>query len=136
MNGTKLFEQMCGRDYAWEFLSVYLPDVLDDEDKTEEFCEQYQKVLNRIRYEFEKLDEIEERAEAAERERDAAIKDLKWMADCETCGHYNLLGHDQLPCIECKKGEKWVWKEQKRDNRGEIDKKDRRNTVPVLWKEV
>lgn len=43
----------CGGIVAIEFMES-LADVLDEEVKTEEFCEKYEKALNRFRHEVKK----------------------------------------------------------------------------------
>ncbi len=43
----------CSGIEAIEFMEM-LPDVIDEDSKTEEFCSEYEKALNRFRYEVAK----------------------------------------------------------------------------------
>lgn len=48
-------QRRCGRmvplEEALNFFELYLPDSLPEEIKTEEFCLNYQRALNRVKYE-------------------------------------------------------------------------------------
>lgn len=43
------------------------------------------------------------------RERDAAVKQLSLMCDCDTCKHNNPCGHDDPRCTACTTGQLWAW---------------------------
>ena len=43
----------CSGIEAIEFMEM-LPDVIDEDSKTDEFCEDFEKALNRFRYEVAK----------------------------------------------------------------------------------
>lgn len=49
----ELIGKCCSGIEAIEFME-YLPDVIPEEVKTDEFCEQYESALNRFRYEVAK----------------------------------------------------------------------------------
>lgn len=49
----ELTGKCCGGIEAIEFMEM-LPDVIDEDVKTEEFCEEYGQALNRFRYEVKK----------------------------------------------------------------------------------
>lgn len=43
------------------------------------------------------------------KERDAAVKQLRRMADCDTCKHDHPCGMDGDPCTACTTGQCWEW---------------------------
>ena len=43
------------------------------------------------------------------KERDAAVKQLRRMADCDTCEHNHPCGMDGDPCTACTTGQCWEW---------------------------
>ena len=43
------------------------------------------------------------------KERDAAVKQLRRMADCATCKHDHPCGMDGDPCTACTTGQCWEW---------------------------
>lgn len=45
----------------------------------------------------------------AAKERDAAVKQLRRMADCDTCKHNHPCGIDGDPCTACTTGQCWEW---------------------------
>lgn len=48
--------------------------------------------------------------ESLQAERDAALKDLRRLGDCDTCLHNKPEGYDGKPCTCCMRGEKWQWR--------------------------
>lgn len=50
----KITGMACSCDNALEMLEVFIPDSLPEEVKTDQFCEDYEKVLNRLRYSLSK----------------------------------------------------------------------------------
>lgn len=50
-----LESRLCGMmeplEDALEFFELYLPDSMPEDIKTEEFCDDYQRALNRLKYE-------------------------------------------------------------------------------------
>ena len=62
------------------------------------------------------ISEARGRADAMERiarqrkaERDAAIKQLRRLADCSTCAKDKPCGYDDPECVACTRGQKWEW---------------------------
>lgn len=50
------------------------------------------------------------RAQQAERQRDAAVEDLRDTGDCGTCIHDKPFGYDDGVCLKCTHGNYWEWK--------------------------
>ena len=43
------------------------------------------------------------------KEREAAVKQLRRLADCDTCKHNHPCGMDGDPCTACMTGQCWEW---------------------------
>ena len=50
------------------------------------------------------------RAQEAERQRDAAVADLKDIGECAHCIHDKPFGYDDETCVKCTRGNHWEWK--------------------------
>lgn len=50
------------------------------------------------------------RAQEAERQRDAAVADLKDIGQCAHCIHDKPFGYDDETCVKCTRGNHWEWK--------------------------
>ena len=50
------------------------------------------------------------RAQEAERQRDAAVADLKDIGQCAYCIHDKPFGYDDETCVKCTRGNHWEWK--------------------------
>lgn len=50
------------------------------------------------------------RAKEAERQRDAAVADLKDIGQCAHCIHDKPFGYDDETCVKCTRGNHWEWK--------------------------
>ena len=50
------------------------------------------------------------RAQEAERQRDAAVADLKDIGQCAHCIHDKPLGYNDETCVKCTRGNHWEWK--------------------------
>lgn len=63
-----------------------------------------------------RAEEAEARAEKAERERDAAVKDLERIKSCKACKHCDSL-KTLIPimCQKCHHGDKWEWRGPKEE---------------------
>lgn len=48
--------------------------------------------------------------EQLERERDAAIEDLRYSSECGTCGHYGLQGDNCQKCRNNAMHPHWKWR--------------------------
>lgn len=66
----------CSGTEAVEFMEM-LPDMIDDDSKTEEFCQEYEQALNRFRYEVAKGIGVKKKIVKASK---------KWHHDLEYCG--------------------------------------------------
>lgn len=55
------------------------------------------------------LDAIAKRAKHYKEERDAAVKQLRRIADCDTCRHNQPCGVDSPKCVACTRGQAWEW---------------------------
>lgn len=55
------------------------------------------------------LDAIEKTAKHYKEERDAAVKQLRRIADCDTCRHNQPCGVDSPKCVACTRGQTWEW---------------------------
>lgn len=42
-------------------------------------------------------------------QRNAAIKQLRRIADCDTCRHNQPCGVDSPKCVACNRGQAWEW---------------------------
>ena len=69
----------CGGLDAIEFMEM-LPDVIPEECKTDDFCEEYERALNRFRYEVAK--EIGRKKKTIK----AVKKSHKDLSSCGKCG--------------------------------------------------
>ena len=56
-----------------------------------------------------RLSLYEHALEQVAKERDAAVKQLRRMADCDTCEHNHPCGMDGDPCTACTTGQCWEW---------------------------
>ena len=55
--------------------------------------------------------ELAARAESAERERDAAVKDMWLMRSCQSCKHKpEGYTHIRCACPDCDDEDKWEWR--------------------------
>ena len=90
---------MSGLD-AVEFLEM-LPDNIHDEVKDDEFCEEYERMLNRVRFEVRKSVPVAPKVTKA---RSRGYVDFY---SCGQCGH-DVAVH-QKHCSEC--GRPIGWKE-------------------------
>ena len=70
----------CNGIEAIEFMEM-LPDVIPEEVKTDEFCEEYECVLNRFRYEVSK--EIGKKKKVIK----AVVRGHRDLLNCGKCGH-------------------------------------------------
>ena len=89
-------------ELAVELFDGLITDLLARAEAAESRCETLEKMVKE--YQDTIVPGYRERAEKAERERDAAVKDLEIASDCRTCGNVSPW------CIEnpdkCK-GYKW-----------------------------
>ena len=90
---------MSGLD-AVEFLEM-LPDNIPDEVKDDEFCEEYERMLNRVRFEVRKSVPVAPKVTKA---RSRGYMDF---CSCGQCGH-DVAVHQKY-CSEC--GRPIGWKE-------------------------
>ena len=61
---------------------------------------------------FEAASQVKSRLDQVERERDAAISDLRHAADCDTCKHQILNGgwYVSNNCMDCSHGSSYEWR--------------------------
>lgn len=71
-----------------------LPDILDENQRTEEFCEQYENALNRIRYEIRKSVAVQPRVRKFKNRK---FKDEILCGQCGSC----ILSETQEFCNKC-----------------------------------
>lgn len=78
------------------------------------FIEQAATALSTLQAENEKLraelEQVKRCIEIVEKQRDAAIGDLKMVAVCDTCVHEH-----EPSCPGCNDAENWQWRGQKED---------------------
>lgn len=55
------------------------------------------------------LDAMEKAAKHYKEQRDAAVKQLRRIADCDTCRHNQPCGVDSPKCVACTRGQAWEW---------------------------
>lgn len=72
-----------------------LPDMLDEDARTEEFCEEYERVLNRVRYEFRKSEPVPVR-----------VNKVRFTSySCGQCGH--VISPNDVYCCRCGREIAW-----------------------------
>lgn len=42
-------------------------------------------------------------------QRDAAVRQLRRIGDCDTCKNNRPVGYDPPECVTCTKGQAWKW---------------------------
>lgn len=55
------------------------------------------------------LDAMEKAAKHYKEQRNAAVKQLRRIADCDTCRHNQPCGVDGPKCVACTGGQAWEW---------------------------
>lgn len=55
------------------------------------------------------LDAMEKTAKHYKEQRNAAVKQLRRIADCDTCRHNQPCGVDSPKCVACTRGQTWEW---------------------------
>lgn len=55
------------------------------------------------------LDAMEKPAKHYKEQRNAAVKQLRRIADCDTCRHNQPCGVDGPKCVACTRGQGWEW---------------------------
>lgn len=55
------------------------------------------------------LDAMEKTAKHYKEQRNAAVKQLRRIADCDTCRHNQPCGVDGPKCVACTRGQGWEW---------------------------
>lgn len=96
-------ERNCGLmvslEDALDYFILYLPDTLPEEIKTEEFCEEYQRALNRIKYETLKQHPIKPQIIKA------VTRGRMDYFSCGQCGNALDVNYDY--CHKCGTNIKW-----------------------------
>lgn len=89
---------MMGGQDAVRFLEMY-QDNFPDEIKTEEFCDEYERVLNRVRYEVDRSVPVQPK------KQEARVKSYGTFYSCGECGHGLRVEYKHCPC--CGRRIKW-----------------------------
>lgn len=89
---------MSGTD-AVRFLEM-LPDVIPEEAKTEDFCEEYERMLNRVRYEISRSVPVPPKHEWAKK------RALGVLYSCGECGH-GIRPDIYKRCPQCGRTIRW-----------------------------
>lgn len=90
---------MMGGEDAVEFLEM-LPDNIPDEIKDDDFCAEYERMLNRVRYEVRKAVPV------APKKAGQASKRFGQYYSCGQCGFCLQTEIDQY-CPQCGRQIKW-----------------------------
>ena len=90
---------MFSKEKALEFLKVWLPDAIPVEVRDDEFCDEYQRTVNRVEYEFEKVIPCRPKLQKGSRRA--------WS--CGWCGDIIVSGVEADYCSKC--GHPILWDE-------------------------
>lgn len=91
---------MMGGVAAVEFLEM-LPDNIPEEVKDDDFCEEYERMLNRVRYEVRKSVPV------APKITEPVSKKYSRFYSCGQCGHDITPGYFFKYCPDCGRKIKW-----------------------------
>ncbi len=96
---SRSYGLMWSKEKALEFLKVWLPDNIPEEVRDDEFCDEYQRTVNRVEYEFERNLPCKPRLQ----------KGAKHIWDCGWCGSVIVSGENANYCNAC--GHPILWDE-------------------------
>lgn len=65
--------------------------------------------IQELELQTEVLDAAAKTAKHYKEQRNTAIKQLRRVADCDTCRHNQPCGVDSPKCVACTRGQAWEW---------------------------
>lgn len=88
---SKSYGLMWSKEETLNFLKIWLPDIIPEEIRDDEFCDDYQRTVNRVEYEFERNVPCEPKRQKG------SIP--AW--DCGWCGSVIVSGVNADYCAAC-----------------------------------